>query len=109
MATTLTSPVAPPQSSRASAPPWGLLVAAACVLLAHLPFLAAHAHDLWVRPHYQFFPFVLVGAVVLAWSRLREVGPLQPGPALRSYGLVAVAWILCAAALLLNSSTMRDL
>jgi exosortase len=104
MATTLTPPLPTIRKDRAGAPPWGILAAATCVLLAQLPLLTVHAQQLWVRPHYQFFPFVLLGAVVLALARFKEIAPLTPGAPFRSYTLVAMAWLLLAGAELLYSS-----
>jgi exosortase len=45
-----------------------------------LPLLAAFFVNLWQRPHYQFFPLALGGAVFLAWTRLKELPrPFEPG------------------------------
>ena len=104
MATIETSPQEITRTGSMGAPPWGLLAAGACVLLAHLPLVAVHAQQLWIRPHYQFFPLVLLGAAVLAWSRRGQVGSLTPGSAVRTSLVLAAAWILLAAAELLYSS-----
>jgi exosortase len=59
---------------------------------------------LWLRPHYQFFPVVLVGAGVLAWQRLQGIKHLVPGPHALSYGLVGMAALLLAGAVVIDSS-----
>ncbi len=84
--------------------PWAVLAAVAAALAAHLPLLILHAQQIWMRPHYQFFPLVLLGAAVLAFLRLRDLGPLTPAPAPRAWPLLGAAWILLAAAELLYSS-----
>ena len=53
---------------RATTPPvTTALVVAAIVFLAHLPLLLMHFQELWLKPHYQLFPIVLVGAYGLVW------------------------------------------
>jgi exosortase len=83
--------------------PVGVIAAGLFLVLAHLPLLAVHARQLWMRPHYQFLPFVVAGAAFLAFVRLRDFGPLQPGTRRRSYLLLAVSWGLLALAGLLFS------
>jgi len=40
------------------------------ILAVQLPFLLQHAANLWYyRPHYEFFPFVIVAGVFLLWRR----------------------------------------
>src|SRR5262245_1244790 len=104
MATIETSPeLAAPAKPLGPTTPWLLLAAGLALALAHLPFLGLHAQHLWQRPHYQFFPFVLVAAVVLAWSRLRGAGTLQRGSSWLGAVLLACAWFLLAAAEILYS------
>src|SRR5947208_154511 len=46
----------------------------------YAPLLALFFANLWGRPHYQFFPLVLAGAGLLAWTRLAEMPrPFEPG------------------------------
>ena len=45
------------------------------VVLAFVPFLMLLARYLWSRPHYQFFPLILVGFVLLVRSRWTENEP----------------------------------
>jgi exosortase len=74
-----------------------------CFLAACAPLVLAHARQLWLRPHYQFFPLLLIGAVVLAWSRLRSV-PIVPDASLSGAALAGLTWALLAGAVLLDSS-----
>jgi exosortase len=54
---------------------WCLL---ALILLSSGPLFAEHLYNLWrLKPHYQFFPLLLVGAGVLLWQRW----PRTPPPA----------------------------
>jgi exosortase len=82
---------------------------ALAILLALSPFLLRHATWLWMRPHYQFFPLVIIGAVVLAAQRLRGV-QIRPDVNLRSI-LIALfgVWGLLAAAIVLQSSWLACL
>ena len=56
-----------------------MLAPVSLLVLAVLPLLAIHAQNLWHRSHYQFFPIVPLGAVVLALPACRRLGPLVPG------------------------------
>jgi exosortase len=58
---------------------------------------------LWLREHYQFFPLLVPGVLVLAWQRLPGCGSLSPGPRPVCYALLGLSWILLAGGLLLNS------
>jgi hypothetical protein len=105
MATTEILPAeAPPGRAGDGCRPWAAVAGVGLLALAHLPLLVQHARQLWLRPHYQFFPLVVVGAAVLAWDRLRGLGPLVPGPRLVVGLLVGLDWLLLAAAELLDSS-----
>jgi exosortase len=81
-----------------------VLAVGAVLVLAHLPLLLRHAQQLWYRPHYQFFPLLLLGSVVLAAVRLRGLGPLKPGRAALAYPLLGVAWFGLFAAEMVHSS-----
>jgi exosortase len=63
-----------------------------------------HTQQLWIRPHYQCFPLILVGAAILAWVRLKRAGSLSPGSRGWTYLLLAVDWALLVLAELLYSS-----
>jgi len=57
---------------------WWLL---ALILLSSGPLFAEHLYNLWrLKPHYQFFPLLLVGAGILLWQRW----PRTPPPAVPS-------------------------
>src|SRR4051812_8779944 len=73
-------------------------VAGGILVVAFLPLLVAHGRQLWLRPHYQFFPLALVGAAVLAWPVLKDGPRSRPGATARavSYGLVGLSWLLLA-------------
>lgn len=58
--------------------------------LGYAPLLGLFFLNLWRRPHYQFFPLAILGAVFLAWSRLRDMRrPRVPGE--RGVGLIFLA------------------
>jgi exosortase len=81
------------------------LLATVALVAAHLPLLVAHGRQIWLRPHYRFFPLVLVGAGVLAYTRLRRDGlPLKPGSAWLAGPALLLAWLLLATAEVLYSS-----
>jgi exosortase len=103
MSTTPKLPALPAANRAAGATLAALLVTAA-LLAAHLPLLVAHGSQIWLRPHYRFFPLVVVGAVVLAWVRLRRPPAPAPGSSwLAGLGLL-LAWLLLATAEVLYSS-----
>jgi exosortase len=74
------------------------------VAAAFVPLLWAHCRLLWVRPHYQFFPMVFVGAAILALSGPRKSFSLQPDKTWKSWVLMGCSWCLLAGAELFNSS-----
>ena len=71
--------------------------------LAHLPWLAVQGRILWSYPHYQFVPFVPLGAAALAVRDSRLLGPLTPGDRRWSVGLLAASLLLMALAAVLWS------
>ena len=82
---------------------WRAAVALGLVGLAHLPWLAAQGRLLWSYPHYQFVPFVPLGAAALAVRDSRRLGPLTPGDRRWSVGLLAASLLLMALAAMLWS------
>jgi exosortase len=100
---------APPAAPAASRTGLAALVVAAILLAAHLPLLIAHGQQLWLRPHYRFFPLVLLGAGVLAFTRLRPAPALAPGSTRWAAPLLLLAWCLLAAAELLHSSWLGSI
>jgi exosortase len=81
-----------------------LLGLSALIVAAYVPLVMTHGQYLWMRPHYQFFPLILLGAAVLAWSRSAELKRLESGSFSLSIVLAASAWLALAGAELLNSS-----
>lgn len=49
------------------------------VFLPFLPMLVMHGVTLWAKPHYQFFPLVLIGTAVLGYFAIQRQGRLNPG------------------------------
>jgi exosortase len=68
------------------------------VLLAYAPLYAAQAQALWARPHYQFFPFVWLGAALLIGARFPRGRALKPGAFVPTCVLLALSWGLLAVA-----------
>src|SRR5436309_470282 len=56
----------------------------------YAPLLWLFFANLWGRPHYQFFPLVLGGAGLLAWTRLKDT----PRPFERGTATLAVIFFL---------------
>ncbi len=102
--TELMSPPVEARPPARSAGSWGLVAAAVILLAAHLPLLILHGEQIWLRPHYQFFPLAVLGAAVLALARLRGYGPLNPGSFGYALPLLTAAWLLLVVAELLYSS-----
>lgn len=92
-----------PRDSSQGGIPWRLVIGLALISLPALPLLVLHGRLLWQREHYQFFPLVPLGAILLAASRLQGLGQLQPGKKLTTVIALAVTWLLFAAATLLLS------
>jgi exosortase len=72
------------------------LIPAGIVALSLIPILILFARELWARPHYQFFPFVVPAAALLAWRWCRGLEPLSPGSPTISWGLAGLAWVTLA-------------
>ncbi len=53
---------------------WSGAIAIALVMASQSPFLILHFRNLWNKPHYQFFPLLLLGIVWLAWRRWPRSG-----------------------------------
>ena len=47
--------------------------------VAHIPVMFAYGQQLWLRQHYQFFPFLLVACLFLVYQRTKNLGTVQPG------------------------------
>src|SRR5262245_59119160 len=97
-------PVASPPAARPGRPvPWDLIALSGAGIIAFLPLLIRHASWLWIRPHYQFFPIVLIGAAVLAYRGLRGIDLHRGDPRLAGIALLP-AWLLLMAAVVIDSS-----
>jgi exosortase len=72
--------------------------------LAFLPLLALHLNDVWARPHYEFVPLLIPGAVLLIWQRVRNLGVLEPGDRVLALPMGVLVWALLAMAILFVSS-----
>lgn len=82
----------------------GLLVTTLVLATAaHAPLLWFHARDLWSRPHYQFFPFAIAGAIVLAVSRWPRTDALQVGHSRLSLLFWGISMLSFGLAFLLQS------
>ena len=103
VATSPSGPAATPMSAAMS--PFALVLTG-IVLLAFLPLAYVHGQHLWAKPHYQFFPLILAGAAILAWSRWKDVAALAPGSAMTTTLGAAVAWLMLVAAEVLYSPTL---
>lgn len=71
--------------------------------IAHLPLLACYALTMWQRPHYRFFPVVLVGATAVLARDCRGLGLLSPATGLGAWPPLIVCWLILAAATVLVS------
>src|SRR4051812_23451776 len=57
--------------------------------VAQLSWGATQAHVLWGQPHYQFFPLVMLGALLLSARNSLSLGQLSPGSRSLTIGLFA--------------------
>jgi exosortase len=89
------------ESWAARLPAWVLSAATAAVLcLAYGPMLVTYFVQLWSRPHYQYFPFVLAAFAYLLWRNGRQAQPRAEGiigdRRLAVVCLVVMSWVLLA-------------
>lgn len=74
----------------------------ALIVAAYTPLLISHGMVLWSKPHYQFFPLVIIGSGLLVWNSRQRLGSLQPGKytllsylgAFMSIGLLALGTLI---------------
>ena len=90
---------------------WRLAAAGVCLALAHLPLLSSHAAGLWARPHYQFFPLLVLAAAYLAWRAGPNPTPSprftrSRPPALRFVRRLAGHW--CSAGLAVDGNACHS-
>jgi exosortase len=93
--------IAPPESSDRLGAVWSLIV-----VLSFAPLFLLHGQRLWALPHYQFFPFILIGGAVLIWSRWKDAPPLVRGDSALTFAGIAASWALLAAAEIFLSSSL---
>lgn len=72
-----------PKRSAATASLIGLLL----IVLGYAPMLYLHGQSLWSREHYQFFPLLLAGVVLLFVSRRKSLVSVQRAQANRSWAM----------------------
>jgi exosortase len=78
----------PRSSGLLKAFPVPVLTAAAVLVLAHVPIVWDHLKLLDLKPHYEFFPLVFLGAIFLALPAYRLVwAGARPDPLARKVGL----------------------
>ena len=74
------------------------------IVAAYTPLLIAHGMVLWSKPHYQFFPLVLIGAGLLVYNNRHRLGQLQPGKyQILAYAGASFSIIVLAFGTLINS------
>lgn len=98
MLTTTMLQTLPAARSTSRRPGWEIIAVALAAAIAHLPLLIRHAAWLWQRPHYQFFPFVMIGAALLAYTRMRIPLVWRPGSAVIVTIGLSISWLLLASA-----------
>lgn len=80
-----------------------ILLWAGMVAFGFAPLLIRFGGEQWARPHYQFFPLMILAAVFVAWQRIHELpkGEITPGrPAIAHAMLTLSLAMLLAAAVL---------
>jgi exosortase len=75
---------------------WAAYGPAALIAASFVPILVLFGLGLWSRPHYQFFPLLVPGAVALGWRSWRRPEPMEPGSAAVAWSAAALGWILLA-------------
>ena len=86
---------------------------ALAVAAAYGPLLVEHFAHLWLKPHYQYYPFALAAFAAILALRLAEAAPRNvqaadtrdPSPVV-AVALGGIAWLLLAAAYYGNSPWM---
>ena len=75
---------------------WSRFVPGGLIALAFFPIVLLHGRELWARPHYQFFPLVIPGAVALVWKWCSRLDRLEPGNPAVSKGAAVIVWLMLA-------------
>lgn len=97
---------APPTVAAATAWPVKILAVSAVVLLAHARLIYNHCLQLNLKPHYQFYPLIVIGAGVLLWPALAGFARPKGGRPVLALGLVAVSWLTLALGVFFYSATL---
>lgn len=85
--------------------PWKEILPPLLVILAFVPMLTMHGIQLWRKSHYQFFPMVLCGSLILGYVYVRKLGRLQPGRWQFAAGVVGfLSLLMLGGAIVLQSS-----
>lgn len=83
LVTESSAPALPPRQVKVAATNvpnrWLQAIPLLIVLAAFAPLMVMHGVSLWGKPHYQFFPLVLIGTVVLGYFACQRQGRLNPG------------------------------
>ncbi len=94
---------APASASRPITPRMVFAIAAV-IFAAHLPLLFIHFQQLWLKPHYQLYPLVLVGAFVLLWPLAHFSYAKSPGGLPYAIALTIIGVGLVAIGMIIDSS-----
>lgn len=105
----LTSPPKPslkPPDTLASPQVWSrkLLVLAICAALALMPFVVSHFRQIGLRAHYQFFPFAILAAAIVAVVRFRRFQSAQVGSNAITAAIIAFSIVCLLTAAIIDSS-----
>lgn len=102
---TLQTTATPWDSSEQRPDAQGLGLSGALLLIAcYLPFLILFGRNLWrYRPHYEFFPVVLIVVAILLWTRWPADTDRSDRPRWLEYGLLAGGLLALASAVVLYS------
>ncbi|MGF1579453.1 MAG: exosortase U [Gemmataceae bacterium] len=83
----------------------GWLLIGAVILLALSPLVYQHCIQMMIRPHYQFFPLAIVGALVLVFVRFRQSNSIPvPGSSTLTVVGFGLSYTMLLAAEVLYSS-----
>ena len=77
-------------------PFWKQFLAPCLWLIAFVPLLVVHFINMWHRPQYQYFPFVIAMVGYLIWTRAERIPDNLIGPVRRkrAYALLAIAFAM---------------
>ena len=78
----------------------------ATLLGAHAPLLLLHFGNLWWRPHYRFWPFLLIVVVYLSWKRWPRRTTQDLTRPRSTLAILAAALLILAVAVGLHCTTL---